>query len=312
LVRNILTTLAATLYGAIPSSPAVAPAMIRTTFEQGGEAAVTRSELEQFRAGDEDVFATLIASLQPTLRGQIRRYVGADEDLVNDLFSEVCERIFERRVDYRGDGPIAAWAAQLCARICVDHFRRNARAKVRARRFDTPSGCANDSRSEEQRVKDAEARQSQLETVTDAVVSLPPRMRAMVISHWYLGHPASEIAKEFGLAWPTVWSALSRAKRLLQARLKPRTRTPPQTPFWSSTYHRRGTLCRAITLAFCSPNSVDVVRRDAITPLARFVGRRYRRASKGLSALLGPERSHAPICDRVLAIGFRIGCISAN
>jgi RNA polymerase sigma factor (sigma-70 family) len=187
-------------------------------------------DLERFHAADELAFAEIIASVTPALRRQIIKYVGADRDLADDLYSEVCERIFDRRRDYRGDGPVAAWVFQLCARICIDYLRKEARAKRRTRPFDTPLGIAIDSRLEDERVRDAERLQSRLERVTDAVVALPPRMRAVALSHWYCGHPAAHIAREFGLTAPTVWTTLSKARTLLRGRLEPLVRTPSRTP----------------------------------------------------------------------------------
>jgi len=188
------------------------------------------SEFKRLHVGDEQFFAALIASLQPALRRHVNKYAGADPDFADDLYSEVCERIFERRRDYRGDGPVAAWAFQLCARICIDNLRKAARAKARTRPFDTLLGIATDSRSEEERVRDAERLQSKFETVTDAIVSLPPRMRVIAISHWYFGHPAAYIAREFGLTAPTVWTTLSKVRTLLRRRLEPLGRAPSRTP----------------------------------------------------------------------------------
>jgi RNA polymerase sigma factor (sigma-70 family) len=187
-------------------------------------------DLKKFYEGDERVFAELMASLQPILRKQIVKFSYADDDEADDLYSEAWEKIFERRREFRGEGTLVAWAAVLCWRVCVDHVRRAARAKRRVRPFDTPTGIDTDTRPEHERVRDAVRQDARLESVADTVVALPPRMRAIAISHWYLGHPAAYIAQEFGLTVPTVWTTLSRIRALLKVRLLPFLRMPSQKP----------------------------------------------------------------------------------
>lgn len=90
---------------------------------------MTSSELKLLHAGNENLFGILIASLEPALRGQIRKYVGADSDLGDDLFQEVCIKVFGRLKDYRADGPFGAWCYRVCARVCLDYLRRTARTR---------------------------------------------------------------------------------------------------------------------------------------------------------------------------------------
>lgn len=191
---------------------------------------MTPDQLERFHSGDEEIFGALVASLGPAIRRQVDGYAGRDRDFADDMYSAVLERLFDRRRDYRGEGPIGAWAFRLCARICLDHLRTNARAKRRVKPLDTPPGIATDSRLEGERVMEAERLEARLDAITDAVVSLPPRMRVVALSHWFLGHSAAHIAHQFALTPPTVWTTLSKAKALLRSQLEPLTRTPSFTP----------------------------------------------------------------------------------
>jgi RNA polymerase sigma factor (sigma-70 family) len=188
------------------------------------------NELKLFHAGDDRVFATLISTLEPMLRRQIRAYLGVDRDAADDLFQEVCIRMFERRGSYRGAGPLGAWVSRLCARLCVDHSRRENRAERRTSSVDWPFDAPADSRSEFERTREAETAQARLEAITDAVVALSPRKRAMAISHWYFGWPARRIAREFHVTAPTVWTVLSQIRGTLRWELlpfdKPRSLTP--------------------------------------------------------------------------------------
>jgi RNA polymerase sigma-70 factor (ECF subfamily) len=192
-------------------------------------ATMEKIDLVKFQAGDGRVFAELMASLDRTLRHQIAKFV-TDRDEADDLYSELWEKIFERRREFRAEGPFAAWATILCRRICVDHARSAARARRRVRLFVTPVGTATETRSDRERIRDATHQDARLESVTNAVVALPPRMRAIAISHWYFGHSAASIAREFGLTAPTVWTTLSKIRTLLRARLLQVVRTPSRTP----------------------------------------------------------------------------------
>lgn len=194
------------------------------TFRARG-AAMQQTELVRLHAGDDRFFGTLLSSVEAMLRRQIRRYVGVDRDAEDDLFQDVAIKIFERRQGYRGEGPFGAWCYRLCGRVCADHVRRAARAQRRMPLVDGPYDAAADSRSEHDRTRTAEAFQTRLDAVTDAVVALAPRRRLIAISHWYLGWTAAHIARELHLTAPTVWTTLSQIRATLRQELTPRGRT---------------------------------------------------------------------------------------
>lgn len=188
------------------------------------------SELKLLHAGDERLFGTLIASVEPALRRQIQAYLGPDRDAINDLFQDVCIRIFDRRQGYRGEGPFGAWCYRVCARVCLDQVRRAAHTQRRMPSVDGPCDAAADSRSEPDRTRTAEAFQVRLDAVTDAVVALAPRKRVIAISHWYLGWTAARIAHELHLTAPTVWTTLSQIRATLRRELAPLVRVPSIAP----------------------------------------------------------------------------------
>jgi len=188
------------------------------------------SELELLHAGDGRLFGTLIVSVESALRRQIRGFVGADRDAADDLFQDVCIKIFERRQDYRGDGPFGAWCYRVCTTLCLDRVRQAARTQRRPPLVEGELDAAADSRSEPDRTRTAEAYQARLETVTNAVVALAPRKRLIAILHWYLGWPAARIAYELHLTAPTVWTTLSQMRGILRLELAPLVRAPSLTP----------------------------------------------------------------------------------
>jgi RNA polymerase sigma factor (sigma-70 family) len=189
-----------------------------------------RSVRAGFYAGDGAVLESLVASLEPMLRRTIASYVGAGSDEADDLLSEICLKIFNQRRTYRGEGSIGAWARQLCAKSCVDHLRGEARYMRRIASIGELSDADWDSRSDADRTRLAEAIEQRLEAVTDAVVALPPRARAMAISHWYLGQKPSRIAREFHVSARTVWTTLSQVRAKLRRKLAPVARAPSLTP----------------------------------------------------------------------------------
>lgn len=194
------------------------------------EAAIQAIELTQFHVGDARLFDAVIASLEPRLRRQIASYVRGDGDEADDLFQDVCVRIFEQGESYRGDGTIGAWAARVCARLCSDHLRRAIAARHRMPLIAGQFDAEGDGRSESERTREAELFQEKMEAVTNAVVALPPRKRAIAIAHWYLGHAAARIASDFHLTAPTVWTNLSQIRATLRIALSPLVRQPSRTP----------------------------------------------------------------------------------
>jgi RNA polymerase sigma-70 factor, ECF subfamily len=187
-------------------------------------------QLDRFHSGDEQVYADVVASVQSAVRREIRRFVGTDRDSEDDLYSATCERMFDRRRDFRGEGPVEAWVLRLCTRMCIDQRRAARRVASRTRPLDIVPEVATDSRSDDERVRDAQQLESRLEAVSDAVVSLPPRMRAMALSCWYFGHRPAHIAREFGVTAPTVWTTLSKARTILRRRLETLVQSPSAIP----------------------------------------------------------------------------------
>lgn len=187
-------------------------------------------ELKLFRAGDGRIFAALVSPLEAMLRRQIAPYARGDRDEADDMFEDVCIKIFDQRRNFRGDGPLAAWASRLCTRFCVDHSRKETRAQHLFPLMDGPFDAAADPRSTPDRIRSAEESEARFEAVTDAVVALPPRKRLIAILHWYRERTAGEIALELHLTASTVWTTLSQIRATLRIALAPVARPPSQTP----------------------------------------------------------------------------------
>ena len=188
------------------------------------------SDLAAFHAGNPELFRVTILSIEASLRRQIAHYARANRDEADDLYSETCERIFERRTEYHGDGPVGAWARVLCERTCMDHFRRDALAIRRAQLFDTLPRITAQAGSEDDRRALAEHVQSIDDDIADAINTLPPRSRAMMIANVYLDESAAEIARRFRIKPSSVWTALWLARKLLREPLMRIMRHRSQTP----------------------------------------------------------------------------------
>ncbi|MGH7653091.1 MAG: RNA polymerase sigma factor [Gemmatimonadaceae bacterium] len=179
---------------------------------------VRQTELALFHAGDEKTFAAVISVLESSLRRQIAPYAQWDLDDADDLYSETLERVFERRAEYRGDGPLSAWISRVCVRVGLDHVRGVARARRHEAPCDALVGDF-DPEEEEDGERDAVCENARRESLANAIVALPPRMRAMAISRWYCGHKAVRVAAELGVSVLSVWTTLSNAKAILLGRL---------------------------------------------------------------------------------------------
>lgn len=165
--------------------------------------------------GENAALVTIWSFHAPALRARIQRMV-QDADAAADLLQELWQRASARWGQYSGRGPVGAWLHKMAAHPCVDELRRRRATEVRLAEFASEVDLAADSASESERENEARLRERYFDSVTDVMVSLPERERAIALLHWYLDYGPSEIARSLGLRSSTVRTALWKTRRRLR------------------------------------------------------------------------------------------------
>ncbi len=165
--------------------PVVRPAV-------GPRAVVSAAEGEEFR--------TLFDAVAPALTGYCVSLVG-DVELAHDVTQEAFVRLLSRWRDVRSP---RAYLYLIAVNLVREHWRR---AKYEQRAFAAVAG------------KPAAA-SAHDPWLWDLVTRLPPRLRTVVLLHYYADLPVADVARVLRLPSGTVKQRLHRARGLLQVAIE--------------------------------------------------------------------------------------------
>ena len=163
-----------------------------------------------------------------------------DPDDAQDLTVETFLNAWRHWGRFRGDAQVYTWLYQIAVNNCKNRFKQRDRQRGREvmsldEGIETDSGevgreVADWSAAPERLLMDKEL----LQKLQEAVESLAPEYREVLILAQYDGLPYEEIAKILGLTEPTVKT------RLHRARLKVRQRLEPYYQGWMASDRRQG------------------------------------------------------------------------
>jgi RNA polymerase sigma-70 factor, ECF subfamily len=167
---------------------------------------MTGPELERFHAGDEVLFAELVAVYSPRLLPYLRRYVCAGVD-AHDLLQDVWLRAYRKRASFEGRGSLFGWLLMVGRTVGLAALAKRGHAPA----HHDPRATAGPT--------DAEAALLG-EHVRSAVLDLPERQRDVVLLRVIEGLSTAETAARMECAEGTVKATLHQAIRTLRAALK--------------------------------------------------------------------------------------------
>jgi RNA polymerase sigma-70 factor, ECF subfamily len=134
--------------------------------------------------------------------------VTMDRTLADDAAQEAIQRAFGSLEGFDTTRPFGPWLKRIVINCAVDQLRRVNRVAALEVELGSLPDCA---------VRDAE--DVELRALVDAVVSLSPPKRAVIVLRYWLDLPFEEIAGVLGLAVGTVASRHARALTELRATL---------------------------------------------------------------------------------------------
>ncbi len=159
-----------------------------------------RQLVEQARQGDHDAFATLARGAVVRL-DQAARLILRDPELARDAVQEALIRAWRDLPRLREPDKFDAWLHRLTVNSCIDHTRRRRRRPVEVELSPIHAPI----------VADAAGALADRDLVDGVLRRLDERGRAIVVLHYYLGMPLTEVAATLGIPTGTVKSRLHRA-----------------------------------------------------------------------------------------------------
>jgi len=136
-------------------------------------------------------------------------YLLGDADEADDAAQETFLRAYLARERYDPARALRPWLLTIATRHCLDRLRRRSRRPA-TRWDDLQTLPAAPARAEDALVEDEEH-----ERVRQAVATLPPMERALIVLHYWEDLPYEAIAAQTGLSVSAVKSRLYRARQRL-------------------------------------------------------------------------------------------------
>jgi RNA polymerase sigma-70 factor, ECF subfamily len=173
--------------------------------------------LGRLRAGERDVFGTLVRRYERELFGYLRRYLG-DDDLADDVFQNTFVQVYLKIQQYEPGRPARPWLYAIATNQAIDALRRrNRRADQRADAVAAPDEDGHPRPlfellpSAGDGPPDAADRAEQRELVRAAVDKLPDLLRQVVILAYFQGLKYRDVADALDIPVGTVKSRLHAA-----------------------------------------------------------------------------------------------------
>jgi RNA polymerase sigma-70 factor (ECF subfamily) len=178
-----------------------------------------RRLVEQARKGDHDAFSELARGAVVRL-DQAARLILRDPELARDAVQDGLIRAWRDLPGLRDPDRFDAWLHRLTVNACLDLARRRRRRpiEVELSPIDHPS------------TGDASAVIGQRDLIENVLRSLDPGGRAIVVLHYYLGMPLTDVAATLSIPVGTVKSRLHRALGEMRVAMSDAADEPTATP----------------------------------------------------------------------------------
>ena len=150
--------------------------------------------------GDHEAFAVLAGAAGVRLDAAARLIL-RDPELARDAVQEALIRAWRDLRRLRDPDRLDAWLYRLTVNACLDlaRHRRRRPIEVELSPFDGPS------------VPDTAVAFADRQLLDEALAGLEPKMRAVVVMHYYLGMPLPDVAAALGIPIGTAKSRLHRS-----------------------------------------------------------------------------------------------------
>jgi RNA polymerase sigma-70 factor (ECF subfamily) len=186
------------------------------------EQPVQRDVVEAARNGDHEAFEVLATAAGDRLYA-IATLILRDRQRAEDAVQEALVHAWRELPALRDPDRFNAWLYRLVVNACADEGRSQRRWSVEVRMLRS-----------EPTTDDAATALADRDQLERGFRRLKPEHRAVMVLHFYVGLPVSEIAESLGIPPGTVKSRLHYATETLRAALDADARGPVATNGWTA------------------------------------------------------------------------------
>ncbi len=130
-----------------------------------------------------------------------------DAQEAEDLTQECFVRAYRARHRYQPAAPVGAWLHRIAVNTAISHLRRRKLARLLPHRLYSDPEERDYSRSEARSV------------VETALADLSPKLRAVVVLHYFHDYSRDQIAQILGIPSGTVASRMAKAVAIMRRRI---------------------------------------------------------------------------------------------
>src|SRR5258708_7950230 len=180
-------------------------------------------------AGDQDAFEMLVRRYNTPLFNFICRFLG-DYDLACDVLQQVFLRFYTSLPKLATGEPFKSWLFQVARNCCVDELRRRRRYAIRFSQLEIENGDGEltglcDIPDPGPLPDELIERRDLQQLLINAIQSLPPKFRSVVVLRYASQLSFSEIGKVLSMPEATAKTYFHRAKALLRKIISSRQKT---------------------------------------------------------------------------------------
>ena len=180
--------------------------------------------LEALKAGDTDAIEALVERYEPSVyRFGLR--MCRDEEDAKDVLQETLLAAARSAPDFRGDSSVSSWLYAIARSFCIKKRRRSKHAPEAI----VPLEDASAAQAQVAPPDDAAASKELRAALEQAIGSLEPLYREVLLLRDVEGLTAPEVASALGIGVDAVKSRLHRARVAVRSRLAPMLEAPVET-----------------------------------------------------------------------------------
>lgn len=171
--------------------------------------------LESCRQGDRDAFRVVYETHKDRVYSVALYFFHGDATAAADVTQQVFLKLMTDFHHFRGDSAFSTWLYRIVFNTCVNTSRRNKSRAIKDEPRLAQTLASTDSQEADL------ARKQTADSVRTAISALPPVFRLAILLRYFDDLSYEEMAKILNCSVGTVSSRLSRAHRLLAAKLAP-------------------------------------------------------------------------------------------
>ena len=177
-------------------------------------------DIDQFHKGDRSCFQSVLDEFSPLIQSIVYSQLVRYQHDHDDVYQEICLRVWERRTQYSGRGSLAGWINRIAHHTCLNWRRQQRASESRQGRY-VPEAVAS-ARSARRMADPAQllSRTEFMKRLRQSLATLPERQADAFIMVRLEGYTAGEAASVLNVKTATVRSNLRHATKKLRRDLK--------------------------------------------------------------------------------------------